>query len=57
MCHLAKGGTFFMDKSCCFIGHRKIEEKEIAYALLKKEIELLFPNVAFDGVPSAILSV
>ena len=30
-----------MDKSCCFIGHRKIEEKEIAHALLKKEIELL----------------
>lgn len=41
MCHLAKGGTFFMDKSCCFIGHRKIDNKEIIKALLKQEIEML----------------
>ena len=41
MCHLAKGGTFFMNTSCCFIGHRRIENKENVKALLKQEIVIL----------------
>ena len=41
MCHLAKGGTFFMEKSCCFIGHRKIDNKESVKPLLKKTIVIL----------------
>lgn len=38
MCHLAKGGTFFMDTSCCFIGHRKIANKKAVKSLLRQEI-------------------
>ena len=52
MCHLAKGGTFFMDKSCCFIGHRKIENKENLKPLLKQEIVTLLNkgvNIFFFG--------
>lgn len=41
MCHLAKGGTFFMNNSCCFIGHRKIDNKEELKPLLRQQIAML----------------
>lgn len=44
MCHLAKGGTFFMNTTCCFIGHRKIENKDDVKSLLKQEIVRLLNN-------------
>ena len=41
MCHLAKGGTFFMSLSCCFIGHRKIDNQESIKPILKEQVVML----------------
>ena len=38
---LQKVAHFFMNTSCCFIGHRRIENKENVKALLKQEIVIL----------------